>query len=212
MSKKPSATKTPAITTLFVDMGGVLLTNGWDKKSRRSAAKVFNLDFDEMEERHHLTFDTYESGKINMEEYLHRIVFYQRRSFTRSQFQKFMFEQSQPYPQMIELVCQLKARYGLKIAAVNNEAQELNEYRIKKFKLKNFIDFFISSCIVHLRKPDADIFRIALNIAQTSSEQVVYLEDRAMFVMVAESLGIKGILHADYQSTREKLAKFGLSL
>src|SRR6266481_545842 len=105
MRKKTSRVKAPTITTLFVDVGGVLLTNGWDKTSRKLAAQLFNLDFDEMEQRHHMTFDTYEAGKLNLDEYLHRTVFYQKRSFTRAKFQKFMFAQSKPYPQMIELIC-----------------------------------------------------------------------------------------------------------
>lgn len=202
--------KAPAITTLFVDIGGVLLTNGWDKESRKLAAKKFRLDFAETEERHHLTFDTYELGKINLEEYLQRVIFYQKRPFTRTQFKQFMFAQSKPYPQMIELICQLKAHYNLQVVVVSNEALELNTYRIKKFKLKNFVDFFVSSCFVHFRKPDADIYKIALNIAQASLAQIVYIEDRPMFIEVAESLGIKSIHHTDYQSTCKKLAKLGL--
>ncbi len=210
MSKKMPVKKAPPITTLFVDIGGVLLSNGWDKGGRKRAASTFKLDIHEMEERHHLTFDTYESGKINLEEYLHRVVFYQKRAFTQAQFTQFMFAQSQPYPEMLELISSLKAQYGLKIAVVSNEARELNAYRIKKFKLRNFVDFFVSSCFVHLRKPDADIFRMALDIAQTPSHQVVYIEDRPMFVTVAENLGINSIHHIDYQSTRKRLAEFGL--
>jgi putative hydrolase of the HAD superfamily len=198
------------ITTLFLDVGGVLLTNGWGHQSRALAAKTFNLNLEEMEERHHLTFDTYEVGKLTLEEYLSRTVFYEARSFTRDQFREFMFAQSQPYPEMITLVTQLKVRYGLEIAVVNNEARELNAHRIRKFKLEEFVDFFISSSFVHFRKPDADIFRLALDIAQTPAEQVVYIEDTPMFVKVAEELGIRSIVHTDYRSTCAKLASFGL--
>ena len=111
---------------------------------------------------------------------------------------------------MIELVAQLKVRHGLKIAAVSNEARELNAYRIQKFKLAGLVDSFISSSFVHVRKPDADIFRLALDIAQAPARQVVYIEDTPMFVQVAEGLGIQSILHTDYKSTRAKLASFGL--
>ncbi len=121
-----------------------------------------------------------------------------------------MFAQSKPYPEMIELVAQLKVRHGLKIAVVSNEARELNAYRIRKFKLDGFVDFFISSCFVHLRKPDVDIFRLALDIAQTPAEQIVYIENTPMFVQIAEGLGIRSILHTDYKSTCAKLASFGL--
>jgi putative hydrolase of the HAD superfamily len=210
--RPPRMKKSAPITTLFLDIGGVLLTNGWSHESRKRAAKTFGLDLDEMEDRHHLTFDTYEEGKLTLDEYLSRMVFYKKRSFTRAQFRKFMFAQSKPFPKMIELVCQLKSKYGLKIAAVNNEGRELNAHRIQTFKLDGFVDFFISSCFVHFRKPDEDIFRTALDIAQVPASRVIYIDDRAMFVQIAKSLGIRGIHHADYESTRAKLAAFGLKI
>lgn len=197
---------------MFLDIGGVLLTDGWDHHARKRAATKFKLDLAEMEDRHHLTFDTYEEGKLTPKEYLGRVVFYEKRPFTLAQFRKFMFAQSKPHPEMIELIRNLKAKYGLKIAVVSNEARELNAYRIRKFKLNKFVDFFISSCFVHVRKPDADIFRLALDIAQTPVREVVYIENTPMFVQVAEGLGIRSILHTEYTSTREKLASFGLEV
>jgi putative hydrolase of the HAD superfamily len=197
-------------TTLFLDIGGVLLTDGWDHHARKRAARNFNLGWAEMEARHSLNFDTYEEGKLTLEEYLGRVVFYQKRPFTRAQFRHFMFAQSKPYPEMITLAAQLKVRHGLKIVVVSNEGRELNAYRIRKFKLDRFVDAFISSCFVHLHKPDADIFRLALDIAQTPARQVIYIENTAMFVRIAEGLGIRSILHTDYRSTRAKLASFGL--
>jgi putative hydrolase of the HAD superfamily len=204
--------KTLPITALFVDIGGVLLTNGWSHESRTLTAKTFGLDLDEMEDRHHLTFDTYEEGKLTLNEYLSRVVFYQKRKFTRAQFRKFMFAQSKPFPEMIELIRRLKLKYGLKIAVVSNEGRELNAHRIQTFKLNSFVDFFISSCFVHFRKPDEDIFRMALDIAQVPVGQVIYLDDRAMFVQIAKSLGIHGVHHTDCKSTRAKLSAFGLEL
>ncbi len=201
-----------AITALFLDLGGVLLTNGWDRRSRELAAQTFALDRKEMDERHHLTFDTYEAGKITLGQYLSRVVFYEKRSFTEEEFCNFMFAQSESFPEMIELVRTLKARYKLKIAVVNNEGRELNEHRIQKFKLGSFVDFFISSCFVHVRKPDQDIYRIALDVAQVPPEQVAYLDDRLMFVQVAETLGIRGVYHTSYAATSAELAAMGLKL
>lgn len=198
------------VTTLFLDLGGVLLTNGWDRHSRELAAETFGLDRKEMNERHHLTFDTYEAGKLTLDQYLSRVVFYQKRSFTEQDFRDFMFAQSKSFPEMIDLVRTLKAEYKLKIAVVNNEGRELNEHRIQTFQLTSFVDFFISSCIVHVRKPDEDIYRIALDIAQVPPEEVAYLDDRLMFVQVAETLGIRGIHHTGYQSTASRLAELGL--
>jgi putative hydrolase of the HAD superfamily len=208
--EKETMKKATAITCLFLDIGGVLLTNGWDHHARKRAATKFKLEWAEMEDRHHLTFDAYEEGKLTLQEYLGRVVFYRKRQFTQAQFRRFMFAQSKPYPEMIELVAQLKVHHGLKIAAVSNEARELNEYRIRKFKLDGFVDAFVSSCFVHVRKPDADIFRLALDITQAPARQVVYIENTSMFVQIAEGLGIRSILHTDYMSTCSKLASFGL--
>ncbi|MBS1610527.1 MAG: HAD hydrolase-like protein [Bacteroidetes bacterium] len=198
------------ITTIFTDVGGVLLTNGWGRSNRKKAVEIFNLDPIETEERHHLTFDTYEVGKLSLDEYLGRVIFYKERTFSVNDFRGFMFEQSQPYPEMIDLMSSLKKKYSLKIAVVNNEGRELNDYRIKKFKLDSFVDFFISSSFVHFRKPDADIFKLALDVAQVPINEIVYIDDRSLFVQVAEGLGLKGIVHTDIESTVEKLKILGL--
>jgi putative hydrolase of the HAD superfamily len=113
---------------------------------------------------------------------------------------------------MIELMRQLKVKYGLKVIVLSNEARELNDYRIHKFKLDEFVDAFVSSCLVRLHKPDAAIFRLALDIAVTPARQIVYIENTSMFVQIADGLEINGLLHTDYQSTCIKLASLGLSL
>ncbi len=204
--------KPEPITTLFTDIGGVLLSNGWDRKARAAAAVRFHLELEELNERHHLTFDTYESGKLDLEEYLSRVVFYEKRQFTKKQFREFMFSKSDPYPEMLDLVRKIKERYKIKIGVISNEGRELNAYRIKKFELGNFVDFFISSCYVHFRKPDADIFRVALDIAHVPKEQVVYLEDRMLFVKVAQGLGIRTIHHTDFETTKKQLGDLGLKV
>jgi len=204
-------TTTAPVTALFLDIGGVMLTNGWDRKAREAAAKNFGLDLAEMNDRHRMTFDTYESGKSSLDDYLGKVVFYEDRAFSLQQFKDFMFDQSVAYPEMIAMVRELKSKYGLKIAVVNNEGRELNEHRIRTFKLNEFVDFFISSCFVHFRKPDVDIWRVALDIAQVPLEQVVYIDDRPMFVQVAEGLGLRGIAHKKYEETRARLAAMGLS-
>ena len=200
------------ITTLFLDVGGVLLTNGWDRHSRQRAASTFGLDPAEMDERHHLTFDTYEVGKLTLDEYLRRVVFFQDRPFTPVQFKEFMFAQSQPFPEMIDFVRRLRSLYRLKVAVVSNEGRELTDLRISKFSLGTFVDFFVCSAFVHVRKPDVDIYRIALDIAHVEPEQVAYIDDRSMFVEVASGLGIHGVHHVDCRSTQLSLAALGLSL
>jgi len=202
------------VTALFLDVGGVMLTNGWDRKAREAAAKQFGLDLDDLNDRHRMTFDTYETGKLSLDEYLKSSVFYKDRPFTIEAFRNFMFDQSVAYPEMIDLIRTLKAKYKLRIAVVNNEGRELNEHRIKTYKLNEFVDFFISSCFVHFRKPDADIWKVALDIAQVPREEVVYIDDRPMFVQVAQGLGLRGIVHnhRNVAQTKEELEGMGLKL
>ena len=200
------------ITTLFLDIGGVLLSDGWDHEFRQQAAEHFHLDVDEMEERHGLMFVTYEEGRITFEEYLDRVVFYTKRDFTHTEFSDFMCSLSTPDLEMIAFIKKLKLQYGLKIIAVSNEARELNTYRINNFKLNEIFDFFVSSCYVHLRKPDAAIFRLALDGAQVPADEIVYIDDVQTFVNVATDLGITSIRHTDYLSTSKALANLGLTI
>jgi putative hydrolase of the HAD superfamily len=202
----------PSISTLFLDVGGVLLTNGWDRSARKRAVEKFGLDPAEMEDRHNLVFYRFEEGRLSLDEYLNWAVFYRERPFSREAFKEFMFAQSQAYPETFRLIRSLKDRYRLKVAVVSNEGRELTIQRIQKFRLAEFVDCFVSSCFVHYRKPDADLYRTALDLTQVPPAEVVYIEDRAMFVEVAQSLGIRSIHHVGYESTREALAALGLVL
>jgi putative hydrolase of the HAD superfamily len=197
--------KSFSITTLFVDVGGVLLTNGWDHLARRRAAKHFKLDWAEMDQRHRLVFETHEEGKLSFDEYLSWVVFYEKRSFTENKFRAFMFAQSKPYPKMLNLVAQLKAQHELKVVVISNESREVNAHRIRTFGLDRLVDTFISSCFVGMRKPDVNIFSLALDLAQTAPARAVFLDNTPMFVQIAERLGMESILHVDYESTRAKL-------
>lgn len=192
-------------------MGGVLLSNGWDGAGRDAAARKFHLDQNEVDHRHHLTFDTYEIGKLSLDDYLDRIVFYEPRDFSKDDFKAFMFGLSEPYPDMLDLVRGIKARNGIKVGVISNEGRELTEYRIRKFGLDSFIDFFVASSFVRFRKPDRDMFRMAMDLAQSAPEESAYLEDRAMFYEVASSLGMQAILHKSCEGTRAALRELGLA-
>lgn len=200
------------ITHLFTDLGGVLLTNGWDRGLRKLVASHFGIDPDEMNERHHLTYDTYESGKIGLDEYLRRVLFYEPRSFTPEDVVAFILREARAFPDMIELVRGLKEKYCLKVTVVSNEGRELTADRIERFGLREFVDIFVVSSFVHFRKPDEDIFRLALDVAQAAPERVVYLDDRHMFTEVAGRLGMRVVWHRELAMTRAALAELGLEL
>lgn len=202
----------PKITTLFLDIGGVLLTNGWDTALRQKTAAHFGVDYTEMDHRHRVTYDTYEEGKMTLETYLRQIIFFEPRPFTADDVTRYILEQAQPYQDTIDLVRRLKAVYGLKIAVVSNEGREIAEDRIARFHLKEFVDFFVVSAFVHFRKPDLDIYRLALDVAQVPPDEVAYLEDRPLLCEVAATLGINSVLNRDADGTRKLLAEMGLKL
>lgn len=200
--------KSSVYTTLFLDIGGVILTNGWDHHLREKAAQEFQLDLIEMNKRHALTFDTYEIGKITLDLYLDRVVFYQPREFTRDAFKEYMFSQSHSYPDMMDLIRQIKAQYSLKVVAVSNEGKELMEDRARKFRLTEVIDFFVCSGFVGVRKPDFAIYQLALDMSQAKPSEVIYLDDRPLLAEIGTSIGLQSIQHATFDQTKKLLNDF----
>jgi putative hydrolase of the HAD superfamily len=200
------------IKTLLIDIGGVILTNGWDTAGRKLAAKTFSLDYEEFEKRHRLTFDTYEIGKMSLKDYLEWTVFYEKRSFSYDDFEEFIFDYSEPYENMIELFTQLKEKYHLRIGTISNEGIELTFNRVESFNLNSFIDFFIVSGFVHLKKPDTAIYQMALDLAQTPKNKVLYIDDRELLIQVARKLEIPSLHHVTYEQTKKELENFGLAL
>lgn len=198
------------VTTLFLDIGGVLLTNGWGRSSRKLAAEHFGLDLAELNDRHHLTFDTYEIGKITLDDYLERIVFYEERHFSIEDFKSFMYKQTQPFTDSIQFFKELKQQYDLKVIAVNNEGRELNDYRIRQFGLDELFDAYASSCYVKFRKPDLDIYRVACDIARVLPHQAAMVDDRSMFTQVASVLGIHCMHFDSLEGIKKKLKKINL--
>jgi putative hydrolase of the HAD superfamily len=200
------------ITTLFWDIGGVILTNGWDRESRKEAAATFHLDWDEFEDRHDLSFPAFDTGHITLNEYLDRTLFYRTRPFTREEFTAFMFAQSKEYPEVRAILDQVTASGKYFIGAINNEPLELNQYRIEAFHLrKNFFVFF-SSCYVRSRKPEETIFRVALEVSQRPPEQCLFIDDRALNLESPRRLGMNTIHHQNADQLRSDLGKCGVEV
>lgn len=198
------------ISCLFLDIGGVLLSKGWGHEFRQQAVDHFHLDANKMEELHNLLITKFEEGMISLDEYLDRVVFYTKRDFTRTEFKNFMYSLSTSDLEMIAFIKKIKLQYGLKIIAVSNESREINAYRIKAFKLNEIFDFFVSSCFVHLRKPDKAIFQLAIDVVQVPLDKIVYIDDTQTFVDVVRGMDITSICHKDCLSTTQALADLGL--
>jgi putative hydrolase of the HAD superfamily len=194
------------IQALFLDIGGVLMTNGWDHTLRKKTSETFSVDYNEMDLRHQLIFDTYETGKLSFDEYLKKIIFFEKRAYTLQDVKQFIFEAVRPYDDMLNLVKEIKAQYKLKVGVVSNEGRELAVDRIHRFDLPSFVDFFIISSFVHFRKPDPDIYRLAIDVVQVPPSRIAYIEDRQLLVEVGKGLGLQGIHHKNVESTESALS------
>lgn len=181
------------ITAIFFDIGGVLLTNGWDRDSRVAAAEKFHLNWNDFEERHELLLHAFETGKLGLEEYLDRVIFYCPRDFTREQFKAFMYAQARPMPESLEVLGRLTKPQRYLISALNNESRDLNAYRIEKFHLRDYFGVFLSSCYLGVRKPDKAIYELALSITQRKGDECVFVDDRALNLECAKELGMHTI-------------------
>ena len=200
------------ITTLFWDIGGVILTNGWDTRSRREAAARFHLDWEEFQERHELSFPAFDSGNISLNEYLDRTLFYRPREFTREEFTAFMFAQSKGYPEPRALL-DAAARTGKYfIGAINNEPLELNEYRIEAFRLRKDFQVFFSSCYLHARKPEEMIYRIALEVTQRPAQECVFIDDRSLNLENPRRMGMNTIHYQSAAQLRQELQTYGVEV
>jgi putative hydrolase of the HAD superfamily len=200
----------PFDVVLF-DVGGVLLTNGWDHKERAAAVAQFKLDKQELEARHATVAPAWERGEISLGQYLDAAVFYEPRSFSRDQFFDFMLAQSQLLPDgAIEILKEVSASNGCMVGALNNEARETNEFRFGKFDLRRYFKVALSSCYVGLQKPDAAMYRRALDILGAPPPRVLFIDDREENVAGGAAAGMKAIRFTGEIELWRELEKLGV--
>jgi putative hydrolase of the HAD superfamily len=202
----------PEITTLFWDIGGVIMTNGWDTAARRLAVDTFHLDWEEFHDRHDLSFPAFDSGNISLDEYLNRTLFYRPRPFTREDFTALMFAQSKEYPEARAVLDSLARKNKYFIGSINNEPFELNEYRIANFHLRRDFQVFFSSCYLHTRKPEETIFRIALEVTQRPPQECVFIDDRPLNLENPRKLGMNAIHYQNPAQLRSELQNYGIEV
>lgn len=202
----------PEITSLFWDVGGVVLTNGWDHNSRMGAAQAFGLDWEEFRDRHDLSMPAFDSGQITLNQYLDRTLFYRARNFTREDFTAFMFAQSKEYPEN-RAVLDDAVRIGkYYVASINNEPRELNNFRIEAFNLRRDFQAFFSSCYLNARKPEETIYRIALEVSQRPPEKSVFIDDRPLNLECPRRLGMHAIHLQNAKQLRDDLRALGIEV
>jgi len=200
----------PAIKAIFWDVGGVLLTDAWDHTQRADALAHFGLDQTEFQQRHEMLVSSFERGKISLDEYLDRTVFYRERSFTREAFRDYMFSLSKPKADVLALAQQLAKCGKYFMSTINNESLELNLYRIQTYALRDIFSVFVSSCFVGLRKPEDGIYRLALELTQRAAQESCFLDDRPLNLEAATRLGIHAIAVQDGAQVSAELGKLGV--
>jgi putative hydrolase of the HAD superfamily len=201
----------PDIKVLLFDVGGVLLTNGWDRAARELACAHFNLDWEDFEDRHEYVAPDLEVGKLTMTEYLRRTVFYRDRSFTEEAFVDFMKAQSAAMPESLALLADLAASGDYVLATLNNESRELNDYRIETFGLRRYFSLFLSSCYLGLKKPEEEIYRVAVDVTQHRPEQCVFIDDRELNLECAGRAGINPVHFENAEQLRAALNELGVA-
>jgi putative hydrolase of the HAD superfamily len=197
-------------TLLLWDVGGVLLSNGWDRAARRAAARHFHLDAEELERRHERVDAAFETDRLDWDGYLDATVFYAPREFSREDFRAFVWGQSTPNPAAIAAARALRAKGAYVLATLNNESRALNEYRLRTFALRGIFHAFYSSCYTGRRKPDADAFRFALEVSQRTPEETLFLDDRPENIAAASRLGLRTLRVQDPGRLRDALASVGV--
>ncbi len=202
----------PKIRTLLWDCGGVLLTNGWDRRERAAVLAQFSLDAEAFESRHVVVNDPWEKDEISIAQYLEQTVFYTARSFSPQQFIAAMEAQSVVlYAENLRIVEQLAASKQYSMALLNNEARVLNDYRIHTFDLQRHFSIFFSSCYMGQRKPGTAIFQRALDIVQCDPAETIFIDDRKENAEAASSLGIHAIQMQTPAQLRDELLRLGVA-
>jgi putative hydrolase of the HAD superfamily len=199
-----------SIRTIFSDVGGVLGTNGWDHAARREAADRFHLDFAQLSERHDLVVTAFETGQLDLDGYLDRVVFYEPRNFSRQDFKAYMFGVSRPFEVSLELFGRLARSRRYLMATLNNESRELNLHRISIFGLKRLFSVFFSSCFLGLKKPDEAIYRLALTLTQCEPQECLFIDDRALNIECARACGMQTIHCQDPARLEAQFREVGL--
>ncbi|MGD0889974.1 MAG: HAD-IA family hydrolase [Terracidiphilus sp.] len=196
---------------ILFDVGGVLLTNGWDHRERARVIEQFDLDLAAFEARHPAPNDAWERSVIPLSAYLHATVFYEPRKFSQDEFFAAMCAQSLELPNgALGVLKELSESGKYMVGALNNEARETNEYRFEKFGVRKLLDVSLSSCYLGLRKPELEIYKRALDIVGRPAERVLFIDDRQENVTGAHGAGMRTILFTGAEGLREELAGLGV--
>ncbi len=193
---------------LFWDIGGVLLTNGWDRDQRAGVAAQFGLDASEFGERHKLVVSELELGRVSLDEYLDQTVFYQPRAFSKDDFRAAMYDQSQPNPDTLALARRLGE--GRRMYSLNNEGFDLNAHRIDTFGLREFLLGFFTSCYLGVMKPNPAIYRLGVELAHVPAERAILIDDRVQNVEAARRTGMQAIQYVSAAQLEADLAALGV--
>ncbi len=202
----------PKISAVFCDVGGVLLTNGWDHGERTRLVEKFGLDGVDFEGRHQMLAAALDAGQLDLDQYLDRTIFYRPRAFRKQEVRDFIYAQSEALPESLAVIGRLAQTRRVFLATLNNESRELNLHRIEKFGLRNYFSVFFSSCYLGVSKPDPQIYRLALDLSQQPAQECVFIDDRSLNLECAHRLGLHTIQFLNAEQRENDLHTLGVEL
>jgi HAD superfamily hydrolase (TIGR01509 family) len=204
---------TGSIRTLFWDIGGVVLTNGWDIDQRTKVLSRLGVDLEAYEEVHERANYYWERGLITAKEFFAQTVLNPnpKLDLTFDIVWKQVCAQSKVlHPECLDILAELKRQGRYRLATLNNESRELNGHRLDAFKLRSLFDYFICSGYVHEMKPLPGVYRSAIDISGFEARTALFIDDKEENCESAKVLGMQTIWFKNPEQLCTALADYDI--
>lgn len=202
------------IRTIFWDIGGVLLTNGWDAHQRAGVLNSLGVDLLAYEAMHDRANFYWERGLITARDFFEQTVLETnpQLGLTFEALWEWVCGESRVlHPGSFEILAALQRSGQYRLATLNNESRELNEYRLDAFELRAYFDYFVCSGYVHEMKPLPGIYRAAIDISGWPAHTALFIDDKQENCDGAEALGMRAIRFVSPEQLQQDLAQLGIS-
>ena len=204
-----------SIRTIFWDIGGVVLTNGWDKGQRSRVLSRLGVNLEAYEEVHERANYYWERGLMTAKEFFAQTVLQANPHLDltfETLWPQVCAESKVLHAECLDMLSELKEQGSYRLATLNNESRELNEYRLDAFKLRSLFDYFICSGYVHEMKPLPGIFRSAIDVSGFAARTALFIDDKSENCAAAEALGMHVICFKTPRQLCTELAGYGIQV
>ncbi len=152
--------------------------------------------------------ELFDEGKISSHEFVDRAIKSLSLPITLQEFQTVWNEMFTENPGMEDLLKQIKSRYPVFVISDTNALHF--EFVKEHFSILQWVDQFILSYEVGVRKPHPKIFEEALRRSGTTAEKAFFVDDRKEIIEAASKMGFHAFQFKDTVSFRKELYRLGL--